>query len=291
MIGQVIQYNGAAASIPMVNGTVNVPPGSGTIRYTATGPNGPETVDQAITVRAPSLLYGNNGITVSADGAIVNGVVNSGAGGQVSVGNDSTIGNLFSLSPVRLFDRSTTGVIQTSAGVTPGQNDHILGIIRTTPTLVSFPSLVASYTSVTAVNVAPDAKQTLAPGQFGKVTVNSRGQLTLSAGTYDFTGLDLEPQAHLVVPANVENVKIFVRDNIVYRGTTNLNNGASAPVYLGFTGTAPVILESPFVGTAVAPNATLTLQTVSAPHTGEFFAKQVNVSAHTIVNSNAFSCH
>jgi hypothetical protein len=49
--------------------------------------------------------------------------------------------------------------------------------------------------------------------------------------------------------------------------------------------------ESPFVGTVVAPNAQLTLQTVSSPHVGEFFAKQVSVAAHTTVNSGAFSCH
>jgi hypothetical protein len=287
----VIQYNGAAASIPVVNGTINVPPGSGTIRYTATGPNGPETVDQAITVQAPALLYGKGGITISADGAIVNGTVLSGAGGLLSVGNDSAAGNMFSLSPVRLFDRSTTGIIQTSAGVTQGFNDHILGIVKTTPTLSAFPSLLASFMSGAAVTVAPDGKQTLVPGQFGNVTVYSRAQLTLGAGDYDFTGLDLEPQAHLVVPANVENVRIFVRDNVVYRGTANLSNGAAAPVYLGFAGTSPVVLESPFVGTVIAPNATLTLQTVSTPHTGEFFAKQVNVAAHTTVNSSAFSCH
>jgi hypothetical protein len=290
--GQVIQYNGVSSSIPVVNGTVIVPPGSGVIRYTAQDANGTVTVDQPLVVQGPALLYGRTGITLSADGAIVNGTVLAGPGGLLSLGNDSSAGDLLSLSPVRLFDRAVTGIIQTTAGVTQGNGDHILRILDSAPALLAFPQLSRSFTDGAAVNVAPDATQTIAPGRYGAVTVFSRGRLTLGAGAYDFTALDLEPQAQLIVPSSNQSVQIFVRDNVTYRGTVALSTGQPAPLYLGFTGTSPVVLESPFTGTVVAPSAQLTLQTVNnASHTGEFFANHVVVAPHTTVHSIPFTCH
>jgi len=293
--GRVISFNGAAVSIPVVNGTVSVPPGSGTIEFTATGTNGATSrVTQTITVVGPAAVFGQRGVSI-ADGASVSGTIYSGAGGQVVLGNDVTVGNVFSLSPVLLRDRVTTGLIQTNAGVTPGNNDHIGGILNTTPTLSAFPQLAAVINGSQNIVVNPDASRTLAPGRYANVTVFSRGKLILSTGNYEFTSLDLEPQASLIVPStSVETAKLLVKTSVIYRGRTTVQSGATAPLYLGYTGTGAFFVESPpFTGTLVSPNAALNLQSLNGAgsYRGEFFAKNVNLGPHTAIVSVPFTCH
>jgi len=79
--GTVIQFNGSAVSIPIVNGTVNLPAGTGVIRWVATSPSGATaTFDQTLVVVAPTTFFGKAGVSI-ADRSIVNGSVFSGAGG------------------------------------------------------------------------------------------------------------------------------------------------------------------------------------------------------------------
>jgi hypothetical protein len=241
-------------------------------------------------VQGPAVIYGVGGVTIMADRAAVQGPILCGSGGQLNVGNDATGGDLFSLSPIRLYDRSTVGWIQTSAALTLGSNDHYRGLLKSTPVLPAFPQISTQFTGTKAITLQPDAKQTITPGQYARVTVNSRAQLTLSTGSYNFTALDLEPQAKLIVPSTSETVKIYVRDTVIYRGTATISGGTAAPVYLGYVGTSPLVLESVYTGTVVAPNAQLTLQTVTGGYTGEFFGKQVVVAAQTTVKSNPYTC-
>jgi hypothetical protein len=125
--------------------------------------------------------------------------------------------------------------------------------------------------------------------------VFSRGQLILSSGAYNFTSLDLEPQAQLVTPsAAAETAQLFVRDSVIYRGSTVTSSGQAAPLFLGYTGTsaATVTVESPFKRTVVAPRAQLNLQSLNGTgvYSGEFFANQITLSPHTTVNSDPFTC-
>ena len=133
---------------------------------------------------------------------------------------------------------------------------------------------------------------TLLPGQYGAVTVFSRGQLLLSPGNYEFTSLDVEPQAQILTPsASAETARLFVRDTVIYRGSHPLRRRSRAPL-LRSPRTAPLTLtiESPFLGTIVAPNASLTLQSLngSGVYTGEFFANRISLSPHTSVLSDPF---
>ena len=293
--GTITQFNGAAVSIPVVNGTVNVGPGTGTIHWVATGANGVTTTfDQTLTVIAPVTFFGNRGVNI-ADRSIVNGNVFSGSGGTSIVGNDSAInGNLLSASPVQLRDRTRVTLIQTNAGLTRGNNDVIGTFLNTAPVLPAFPAINQQFTGSVAVTVNPDMTRTLGPGQYGAVTVFSRGKLVLSAGTYVFRSLDLEPQAQLIVPSSTaENVQVFVQNSVIYRGRTTIASGTIAPLFLGYTGTSGLTIENVFTGSIIAPNATLNLQSLNGAgvYTGDFFARQVNLSPANTTNSNPFTCH
>jgi hypothetical protein len=293
--GTITQFNGAPVSIPIVNGTVNVGPGTGTIHWVATGANGLTTpVDQTLTVIAPVTFFGNRGVNI-ADRSIVNGNVFSGSGGNAVVGNDSAInGNLLSTSPVQLRDRTRVTLIQTNAGLTRGNNDVIGTFLNTAPVLPTFPTINQQFTGTVAVTVNPDMTRTLGPGQYGAVTVFSRGKLVLSAGTYVFRSLDLEPQAQLITPSSTaETTQVFVQNSVIYRGRTTIASGTIAPLFLGYTGTNALTIENVFTGTIIAPNATLNLQSLNGAgvYTGEFFARQVNLSPANTTNSNPFTCH
>jgi hypothetical protein len=293
--GTVIQLNGATVSIPVTNGTVSLPPGTAVIRWVATNANGTTaSVNQTVTVVGPATYYGLHGVNLN-DRSTVNGTVYSGGGGTASVGNDSIInGSVISLSPVHLFDRVSATLINTNAGLTRGSNDVIGTILTTTPVLPTFPTITQTFTGTQAVTVAVGATRTLAPGQYGAVTVFSNGKLVLSTGTYAFTSLDLEPQATLVTPSSAaETARVFVRDSVIYRGRTAISSGTLAPLFLGYTGVNGITIESVYSGTIVAPNATLTMQSLNGTgvYTGEFFGKQVVVSPGNTTNSSPFTCH
>jgi hypothetical protein len=295
--GTVTSFNGTPRSIPLVNGTVNLPPGTGTVEFTATNAEGvTTTVTQALTVLSPSTFLGSQGVSVG-NGSTVNGTIYAGAGGQTFLQNDATTREVFSRSHVVLQDRVSVPLIETNAGVTPGNNDHIGQTINALPFLSQFPSVSAtsSGTQTVTVNPTPEAGDVLPlpPGQYGAVTVFPRGKLILSSGTYVFASLDLEPQAQLVTPsAQSETAQLFVHNSVIYRGTTNTASGQLAPLYLAYLGSNTLTIESPFTGTIIAPNAQLTLQSLNGQgvYTGEFFAAQLSLSPHTTVNSNPFTC-
>ena len=290
--GTVIRVNGATVSIPVVNGAVNIAAGTAVIRWVARSASGVTTTfDQTVTVVPAATIYGSRGVSL-ADRSTVNGTIYSGGGGIASVGNDSIInGSLISLSPVQLRDRVRVTAIQTNAGITRGNGVVIGSISTTTPVLPPFPTINQQFTGTQAITVAPDGTQTLAPGQYGAVTVFSRGRLVLSAGVYVFTALDLEPQAVLVVPsATAQNVQIFVRDNVIYRGRTATASGALAALLLGYTSSNQITIEREFTGAIIAPNATLNLQSLNnqGAYNGGFFARQVNESPGN--TTNQLSC-
>lgn len=74
----------------------------------------------------------------------------------------------------------------------------------------------------------------------------------------------------------------FVRDSVIYRGSTVTSSGQAAPLFLGHTGTlaATVTVESPFKGTAVAPRAQLNLQSLNG--TGGLHGRVLRQPNHAV---------
>ena len=302
--GTVVQFNGVTVSIPVINGTVTVPPGSGTLQFVAAGLGGATTtVEVPLTVIASPTFFGKQGVAVDS-AAHVAGTIDSAAGGQVIVQNDAHVGAVVSLSPVLLQDRVVATSIDSSAGITLGHSDTIGSSSSALPVLPAFPSLPVTFTGGQAItlnspNAPPPAvtARTLAPGQYGAVIVDPRAQLALSAGDYEFTSLDLEPQGELVLPsATGETVRIFVENAVTFHGSANVASTSStpppAPLFLEYFGGATLQIGSPFTGTILAPNAELELQSLNntGSYTGEFFAKQVTVDPNTTVNSDPVTC-
>jgi hypothetical protein len=281
------------------NDTIAVPPGSGTVQWVATNQNGvTTTVSQAITVLAPTTLFGSQGVGVD-DTATVNGTVYVGGGGETLLEPDVTVKQVFSLSPVSVQDRVTAALVDSNAPITfsDRSTDHITTVTSATPVLPAMPGVSMTFTGTTPEIVHPTPQSpftlSLAPGQYGAVTVYSRGQLILSAGSYAFTSLDLEPQGSIVTPsATTEAVQLFVENTVIYSGSTVNSAGSLAPLYLAYFGTSPLSIGTAFTGTIVSAKAPLVLESLNGQgsFTGEFFAQNITVSPSDTVNSNPFTC-
>jgi len=302
LTGTVTSINGVSTGIPVAaNGTVTAGPGVTVVQWTAVDASGlTSTVNETFNIVETPTFLGVDGVTVD-DGSIVNGTLYSGAGGQFVLQDGSQVGAVLSLSPVLLQDRVHAPSVESNAGITFGNNDIIGSTSTATPTVPPFPNASATFTGTTAITVNPSPEAgdvvTLAPGQYGAVIVYSRGQLILSAGDYEFTSLDLEPQGQLVVPsASTEAARVFVENSVIYRGSTNITSTSSspppAPLFLVYAGRATLTIGSPFTGTIIAPNAQLALQSLNNTgiYSGEFFAKQITISPNTTVDSAPFTC-
>ena len=121
---------------------------------------------------------------------------------------------------------------------------------------------------------------TLLPGQYGAVTVFSRGpaaafprKLRVHLARRRASGPDPHP-----LGLRRDRTPLRPRHGDLTRGSTLSAGAPRAPRPLADLGTAPLTLtiESPFLGTIVAPNASLTLQSLngSGVYTGEFFANR-----------------
>jgi hypothetical protein len=81
----------------------------------------------------------------------------------------------------------------------------------------------------------------------------------LRAGTYFFGHLVLYPGSRILVEDSFAPVAIHVKTSLVYQGSIVDGAGQRKPVFVGYFGTADVVLEREFTGTLVAPFATVRL--------------------------------
>jgi hypothetical protein len=142
-------------------------------------------------------------------------------------------------------------------------------------------------------NFGPDDMSArLTPGSYGDVPVFSRSKLTLAAGEYTFKSLKLEPQTELVLENGNAPVFLYVKDELRYHG--KISEQASGELVgnflVGYFGTNTMTLEKPFIGTLIAPSATIELSTVTSPpgHQGAFFGKRVEVRPDVVVTHRPF---
>jgi hypothetical protein len=141
---------------------------------------------------------------------------------------------------------------------------------------VTFPS------GTQPITLQPGASQTLIPGAYGNIIVNSRATLSLSSGTYTMTSLDVEPQATLSLNESAGPVVIYIQNTLLYKGT-EAEQGGRGNVFFGVFGSQAVSLQAPFTGTVVAPNAELDLTSQTAGFAGAFFGNTVELFPGTTV--------
>jgi PKD repeat protein len=194
----------------------------------------------------------------------------------VVMGTDGTVGAVTATGAVTIGDRShVTGALRTGATATLGsqatagslQQHLALPPTTFTNTTVTFPAATRNATA------APNEVATLAAGSYGQVTINAGARITLNAGTYNFRGLDLEPQAQLIITGPVT---VNVAGSLVFRGTIS-DGGDATRFRLFYFGTAPVRFDTPFRGRVIAPAASLILAAGNAI-TGFCYAASLEVS-------------
>ena len=237
-----------------------------------------------------SLSIGSAG-QVTAPGGAISIVTNMGSGG-VDAEPDAVLGTVWSTSTVTLKDRVHLLGKVVAPKMVPGNNVTVAGgVDSTTPLLpatittwsVTYPSAVISN-----VIVPVNGTASATPARYGAFQVFSGGTLKLSAGTYYIDSLDLESGSKLVLTQDTGPVILYVRNSVIFRGVVSTTTSGAAPDFLlGYFGTAGLIVEARFVGTIVAPSATVTLRSVTGGHTGAFFGANISLDSGAIVSFHA----
>ena len=273
-LGENLASEGQALTVPAVTLTLSVPlPPKVEPNVVALGAQG-------------SLRVNDRASVVSSVGtpAMISNIGTS----ETNVGTDANVGNVWTRPALTLRERAqVSGFLRTQAGIIP-QNMTIAGPMFSTfvpnaPSLVTW-SVQAGTNSGGDVNLEPSTLQTLAPGRFGNVNVKSNSLLNVRTGTYVLESLSLEPGAALVVDVAQGPVYLYVRQSLIYRGKITILHGGAGDLLLGYLGTASAFLEAPFNGTAVAPNASLVLASLtSGQHQGSFFGRNIEVHQGSVV--------
>lgn len=297
--GQVVSVNGStlASPIPIVNGLATVPHGSATVRWTATDTLGrTDSVLQTVqTFTSPTISTADTldvrdrAFVQDLSGAFA-AVANSGH--SSTIGTDASVGELDTNAAAQLRDRAKI----TSLLFSPQQPTLFNGASygswqRQTPAYAPFPALPPPSTSTVAIYLAPDTTRALAPGAYGAVTLQPRSHLILTAGDYSFTSFDFESTAHLAIDTSQGPVRITTGAVTLFRGTFDLSTEKAKSFTFGYTGSAPLFIESAFEGTLIAPDAEVTLRALNqGAHFGQFFAKTMHVDAGAKVVHNVLGC-
>jgi hypothetical protein len=209
------------------------------------------------------------------------------ATGTTSVGVNAQVGNLWSIPGVALqSNAAVNGFLKTSGVVTPPTGNTVTGgVTENLPIVpeqrvrhVIFPNATSN------VDLDTNQTQTLAPGSYLRLNVKTGAKLTLSSGTYYFDNVTFEPNAEIRLNKANGPIYVYVLNAFIHRGKFVDGGGKLANLLVGYFGTAMAIVEAPFLGTLVAPNAKISLATVGAPgHRGAFFGKDIELAPDTTV--------
>ena len=222
-------------------------------------------------IKVPGPVWSGGGLYLQPDVAVPAAVVTT---GNVVVTDRDTITSL-----------TYGGTLTRGSGGSIGTSTHASLTNATRSTNVTFPAASLSYTLNSGQSVA------LSPGSYVSVTVlaNSAATLTLGPGDYYFGSLDLQSSAILKLSPAQGATRIFVASGLTWRPT--LASGSDPThLFVAYLGTNPIILETPFWGSIVAPRALLTIGTAnSQPHRGSFTAQSVEVQPNARLEFVAFN--
>jgi hypothetical protein len=207
------------------------------------------------------------------------------------VGTDATPGTIISQGLLTVRDRSVANGDLVSAGLVKLVNGgRATGVVRQNTPITPLQTFTWTVTFPAAgadVLLAPNATRTLSAGSYGNVTINSGAILHLGAGTYFLNALGTEPSSQIVLDAGP--VFLYIASAATLKGA--IVPGLQQRHFLiGLAGTGTTFLESPFIGTIVAPNGTLRFAPSSpAIYTGSFFAKDIDVEPMSTIALDTFA--
>jgi hypothetical protein len=255
------------------------------------GPNGipllAATLPQAALFATGTLLI-SDGVKVEEPSGGFALVANEG-GTETALSPGVSVGAIVSVAPVTIGDRVTvTGVVKSEGSITLGNQDVIAGptISSSNVPLPDLSAYVVSFPSqfATGLTLQPGATGTLAPGAYQATSVQSRATLKLSAGTYFFQSIDVEPLATVSLADAAGTVVIYLQSAAILRGQFVSTGRGDPKLRLVYEGTGIVQLNAPFSGTAVAPNAELDLTPANGTtYRGSFFGQTVFADANSVI--------
>ncbi len=104
------------------------------------------------------------------------------------------------------------------------------------PKTLSFSVKYPSSTDGAPITLNVGQSQTISPGQYGAVTINSGGTLTMKAGTYYLKTFDMEASSIVKLDQAAGPVIIYVDTTLIWRGSMQvLPGGALIPISRSFT--------------------------------------------------------
>lgn len=223
-------------------------------------------------------------------------VVVMGASGTTTAEPDIQLNDVWSRGPVTLKDRDKILGILHAKTLTPtnflpaAQRDTnpVFDPVSTLTWTVTYPS-----TTPIDVNIDPPNKRSIDPGVYGLVTLNpvrlggQGAELTLKTGTYYIGTLTLDSYSKVWLDQTKGPVIIYAATVNAFRGTFATVDGSPPDLFVGYLGTNPIYLETQFNGAIVAPNAQMTIRTVTGGHTGFFAAKDMVLDANATINYRA----
>src|SRR5690606_36090082 len=134
-----------------------------------------------------------------------------------------------------------------------GVLEHALGGIESFQWHINFPELGPSVTVHQTERPSP-----ITPGGYEDLQLLPRARAKLTAGTYHFNRLRIERDAVLEIHDSSGPVYLWVMNELKIFGT--IRTVLLEPnVLVGYLGAGELLLSYPFLGTLVAPRATLVL--------------------------------
>jgi len=211
---------------------------------------------------------------------------------------DVQLNDLWSRGPTTLKDRDTILGWLHAPSLTRGNNvilDPAKTDLKPVFDPVSSLSWTVTFPSTTPVNVTlnPPNKASIDPGNFGTVQLNpvnlggQGAELTLKTGTYYIGTLTLDSYSKVWLDQSSGPVIIYVSTINAFRGTFASLDGSPPDLFVGYIGANQLYVETQYNGALVAPNATMTIRTVTGGHTGFFAGKSIQLDANAVINYRA----
>jgi hypothetical protein len=214
--------------------------------------------------------------------------------GAVTVTSDARIRSIVARGAVTIGARTRIeGDIRASGTVTRSPSSIVTGTVQAGVNLgapkVTQWTFPADSVSLGPVSLEQDQVRDLPVGTYGDLTVKSRARLTLHTGAYLFENITLEPEARLLVDSTRGPVQVYLKKNLTFRGMVQTATIGIPQLLVGKLGTGSALVEAPFDGVLVAPDADVRIQAATPRgHRAVFYGGTLTMEPDTIVDSYPF---
>lgn len=290
-----LQACGAADEAERIEQVGSVPQTvSGPASFSIAMPN--DMLPQSTAVWASQRLRLADRVLVRSKGDRMGRVVNVGQE-LTELGVEAKTGNIWAGQDLTLRNRaSVEGNAVVAARLTKHHGAVVTGLAREntplTPLKVSTWEPVLPSQTLGDANLEPGGSRVLPPGGYRQANIKPRATLSLSAGTYVFDTLTIEPQANLAIDDSAGPVMVYVNSQLTFRGAVldaTVSPDDKLDLLVVARGSSQSTIGAPFKGTVFAPSGSLHLNPLhGAAHFGAFFGKSVSVEPGVIINHRAF---